>query len=415
MRKSIVYGWICALAWYYRKRNGKLVSERADEYRGIAPVSRPEGVLIWLHGVSVGESLSTLPLIAILQQHYPESTILLTSSTKSSAEVLCKRLPSGVIHQFLPLDHPLWVRRFYEHWQPTLGVWFESELWPNLCLEADCRDIPRVLLNGRMSRKSFDRWSLLPRLSRAMTTGFAAIRVQDQENYNYFHGFGATHARIGANSKDAAEKLPCDQMLFAQWQDILRYRRFWLASSTHPGEEEIVLAAHQIVRREFPDALCLVVPRHVERGQEIFTKTHQKADFLIQLDSDSVQHSADCGLYIFDILGQLGTLYRLSDLAFIGGSLVPKGGHNMREALLLRCLPIIGPHMENFSKHKTYFSGYYDEITDAESLAEAVSVYLRNPNQMQARAQSAQKLAESQSEGFVDEMLEILDSILVSP
>ena len=412
MRKSILYQCIFALGWHYRKRMGKLIVARADEYRGITAIPRPEGRLIWLHGVSVGESLSALPLITILQQQYPDTQILLTSSTKGSAEVLQGHLPAGVIHQFLPLDNLMWVQRFYDHWQPALGVWFESELWPNLCLEADARHIPRVLLNGRMSQKSFHRWSLMPRLSKAMIAGFAEIRVQNAENYTYFHSFGATHARIGASSKDAAKPLPCDQEMFDQWQKMLGNRQFWLASSTHEGEEEIVFAAHQRLRQEFPNLLCVLVPRHAERGQEILQKIKQKADFSVQLDSDSNCCDEKCGLHIFDVFGKLGVFYRLADAAFIGGSLVPKGGHNMREAMLLQCLPIVGPHLENFSKHKAYFEGHYATVTDAESLAESVAVCLRDVSETQTRAILAQEVAENQSEGFVDEVLEILEAVL---
>ena len=407
-----LYQWAFHAAWHWRKHTGKIMLERADEYRGITTIPRPEGRLIWLHGASVGESLSTLPLITLLQQQYPDVTILLTSTTRGSSEVLQASLPKGVIHQFLPLDHLKWVQRFYDHWQPELGVWFESEFWPNLCLEADQRRIPRVLLNGKISQKSFNRWSFVPSLSKAIIAGFTEIRVQDQQNYVYFYSFGATHVRIGAHSKDVAEQLPCDHALLQKWQNNTHNRPFWLATSTHADEEESVLAAHQLLRQEFPDLLCILVPRHKERGKKLLSQIQQKADFLIQLDSDSTQFNPDCGLYIFDVFGQLGTLYRLADMAFIGGSLVPEGGHNMREAILLQCLPIVGPHLENFSKHKAYFRGHYQQIFDAQSLAEAIATGLRDPNQIKERAVLAQKEAEPQSKEFAVEILEILGSVL---
>ena len=156
-------------------------------------------------------------------------------------------------------------------------------------------------------------------------------------------------------------------------------------------------------------------PRHAERGTELFHQIQQKADFLVQLDHHTTRYDPDCGLYIFDAFGKLGALHRLADMVFIGGSLIPKvGGHNMREAILLQCLPIVGPYMANFSRHKAYFSTYYSEISDAKSLADAVAVCLRDPVQTKKRAVLAQSLAESQSEGFVDEMLEVFDSVLMS-
>ncbi|NQY82474.1 MAG: 3-deoxy-D-manno-octulosonic acid transferase [Alphaproteobacteria bacterium] len=405
-------GFAWGLAWQYRQKNGKIDPFRAHEYQGCSKILRPTGTLIWIHGVSVGESVSTLPLIRALQLRFSDVRILLTSSTRSSSSVLEIELPKDVIHQYLPMDHGDWVARFYDHWQPDLGCWVESELWPNLCLEADRRNIPRVLLNGRMSVSSVHRWVFLPNLIKAMVTGFRMIRVQDQQQLGIFHSFDGMHAQVGSNLKDAASALRGDGALHEEWEQRVRGRLFWLASSTHPGEEEIVIAAHQRLKREFPELLCLLVPRHPGRGGKLLQYIRQKTDFSVQLASENKAYDPQCAVYIADALGQLGVFYRLVPMAFIGGSLVAKGGHNMREALLLRCLPIVGPNLDNFTQHKAHFAKYLTEVHDANSLAEAVAVMLRTPEEITRRADEAAEAVQTMGVGVIEEIMRDLAPLI---
>lgn len=405
--------WSCLWNWFLRKRveEQKIDPERIDEYRGISPIPRPAGSLLWIHGVSVGESVSGLPLIFALRKVYPEMHILLTTTTQTSGIVVAENLPEGVFHQYLPVDHCQWVERFFDFWSPDVGIWLESEVWPNLCWVADQKGIPRVMLNGRVSKKSQNRWSWCPGITRALMGGFSLIRVQNIHSLGFFHSLGATHAKIGADLKNAAPPLDADSNLLALWQKRVQNRSFWLAASTHRGEETMLCAAHEILRQNYPDLLCILVPRHPDRGEAVQQALQQQSHLCVTLGSKQ-NYSEQTDIFVADAMGQLGMFYRLAPFAFVGGSLVNCGGHNMREAFLLSCLPIVGPHLENFVTQKTYFEDFIVSVENVESLARAVKAKLAAPQSVERRAEQARELAIKMKEGVIEEILQDLAPLL---
>ena len=250
-----------------RVKQGKEDAARVDERLGVAGVARPEGDLVWLHGVSVGETLSLLPVVERFVKARPDLTVLVTSGTVTSAELLARRLPPGVIHQFAPVDAPGVVAAFLDHWKPSLGVFVESELWPNLVLAARDRKIPLALVSARITEKTAAGWARFPKSARELLNVFTVVMPQDDTSAARLQGLGA---RVDGqvNLKLSGAALPHDASAFTALSAAIGDRPVVVAASTHEGEEiAIVRALDHLTER-----LCLIlVPRHPERGPEIAT------------------------------------------------------------------------------------------------------------------------------------------------
>lgn len=348
-----LYTWVSPLlkpiAVYGLKKRaarGKEDSLRLSERMGHPSLKRPSGPLIWVHAVSVGESVSILPVIERLveQGHH----VLITTGTVTSAHMMAERLPKGAVHQYIPFDIPAWVNRFLDHWHPDAAVLVESELWPNLILRTHQRQIPLILLGGRMSAPSYQSWSRRSKSAKKLLSCFAYIGAQSDLDADRFAGLlGDAQVVKCMNLKLAAPPLPCDQEAFDQTFSSIGDRPVWVAASTHPGEEAILLAAHEKIQESFPGCLLILVPRHPERGQGLTTQV-QQFGMTVALRSlgDSVTEKVQ--VYIADTIGELGVWYRITDVVFVGGSLVQHGGQNPLEAARLSCVVLTGPHMENF-------------------------------------------------------------------
>lgn len=344
-----------------RARAGKEDPARLSERLGRPSVPRPPGPLAWLHGASVGESLSLLPLIDRLRAARPDLNLLVTSGTATSAELLAKRLPPGAVHQFTPLDTPAVAARFLAHWRPDLLVFVESELWPNLLLRAQALGTRLALLSARLSEGSLRNWSRTPAFARRVLGAFDLVMAQDDPT-------AAALARLGArndgrlNLKLAGDPLPVDEAALAQAREAAGGRRVLLAASTHPGEDEIALAAAPA------DALLVIVPRHPARAPDIAALTQGRGVGLRSQGDPFGAHP----VHIADTLGELGLWFRLADAALVGGSLVPGvGGHNPLEPARLATPFASGPHIDNW---RAVYEGLraadaYTPVTDVPSLA----------------------------------------------
>ena len=254
-------------AWLaYRRSRGKEDEARFGERLGRPSLPRPDGRLVWMHGASVGESLSLLPLVAQLREAFPDVHVLITSGTVTSAQLLRERLPAGVQHQFVPVDRPDAVRRFVQHWRPDLSVWVESELWPNLILETAGRGTPMLLLNGRVSRRSATRWRRAPHLSRPLLAVFDCVLAQTGADAERFRALGARNVTVQGNLKNDAPPLPADEGHVTALRRAIGGRPCWAAASTHEGEEAMIADAITTLRRNSPDLLTILAPRHPERG-----------------------------------------------------------------------------------------------------------------------------------------------------
>ena len=382
-------------AWLvYRRSRGKEDEARFGERLGRPSLPRPDGRLVWMHGASVGESLSLLPLVARLREALPDVRVLITSGTVTSAQLLRERLPAGVQHQFVPVDRPDAVRRFVQHWRPDLSVWVESELWPNLILETAARGTPMLLLNGRVSRRSATRWRRAPHLSRPLLAVFECVLAQTDADAERFRALGARNVTVQGNLKNDAPALPADDGRVAALRQAIDGRPCWAAASTHEGEEEVVAEAVSALRRSFPDLLTILAPRHPERGDAC-------ADLIESHGLATARHSnggtisPTTAVYLVDALGELGSVYRLADIAFVGGSLAPHGGHNPLEPARLDCALVTGPHTENFAEAYAALedAGAVRRVSDARTLADAVRALLVDESARAAGADAAHQAA----------------------
>jgi 3-deoxy-D-manno-octulosonic-acid transferase len=363
---------------------------------GHASAARPAAKLLWFHAASVGETNAILPLIEALRQERPELGILLTTVTVTSARIAASRLPQGAIHQFVPLDTPAFVTRFFDHWKPDVALFTESEIWPNLILEAKERGIALALLNARMSDRSFRRWLKMPGLSRALFSRFDIVLAQSEKLARRLGKLGAPKVIAAGNLKYDAPPPPIDRDELTRLRAALYGRPLFLASSTHPGEDEIVLAAHRALKPEFPRLLTIIVPRHPERGPGVAELASGMA-LVPSLRSLREPVAASTDIYVSDTIGELGLYYSLAPFAFIGGSLVPHGGQNPIEAVKLGSAVISGPHWHNFPE---VYKALSDEdgcrfVTGVDDLTATVREMLRQPESLAAlRANAEAAIAE---------------------
>jgi 3-deoxy-D-manno-octulosonic-acid transferase len=400
-----------------RLNAGREDPQRFRERFGDASATRPNGPLVWLHASSVGESLSMLSLIERLRRERPEVVILMTSGTVSSARILENRLPPGVIHQFVPVDRMSWVRRFLDHWQPDLVLWVESEFWPGVLSEVKRRAIPAMLMNARISARSWRGWRRAPWMIRRILQTFDLCMAQTELDAERLRDLGAVNIACPGNLKFAAEPLPADPDTLAALEAATAARPRWLAFSTHPGEEETIAAAHRILVRNLPDILTIIVPRHPARGPEI-ENILAASGTTVSVRSRSQLPDKNIGFLLADTMGELGVFFRLTDIAFVGGSLVPHGGQNPIEPARLGCAIVHGPHMENFLaiEGELNTAGASSVATTAEEIAREVGTLLSNAGMRQRRVAAARSVADGKF-SIMDAVFMHLDPVLnrISP
>jgi len=388
-----------------RRRRGKEDEARFAERLGVAGCARPKGPLVWVHAASIGEATSVLALIERMLDERPKLEILLTTGTVAAARLLEPRLPRRAHHQFVPADLPGAVTRFLDHWRPDLAVWVESELWPNLVLMTHRRGTPMLLLNGRLSARSHARWRLWGALARPMLGAFALCLAQDEVQAERFAELGARKVASAGDLKSAAKTLPTDTAALTELRRQIGARPLWLAASTHEGEEEIAMGVHRHLASSHPGLLTIIAPRHPARGDEIIALagTH---GLTVARRSFGEAITADIDLYLADTFGELGVFYSLAGIAFVGGSITDKGGHNPFEAARLDCAVLLGPHTANCAAMADALTGVgaAESVADGDALADAVTRLLDDTALRDRRADAAMHVA---ADG-----LETLDAVL---
>jgi 3-deoxy-D-manno-octulosonic-acid transferase len=333
----------------YRLARGKEQAGRSAERWGFAPTPRPAGRLVWLHAASVGESVSILPLVERLLAARADLNVLVTTGTVTSAELMTKRLPPRALHQFVPVDVPAAVDRFLAHWRPDLAIWVESELWP-VMLGALARDgVPAVLVNGRMSDRSFRRWRYAPWLIAPMLAAFAEVLAQSEADADRFRRLGAAQVSVPGNLKLSAPPLEADIARLDRMRALIGGRPRWLLASSHPGEEAIAGEVHRQLATRHPDLLTIVVPRHPERGTEV-VRALANSGLTVARRAAGEELTPETEIYVADTLGELGLWYRIAPVVAVGGSFVRHGGHNPLEPARLDCAILLGPDMRNFAE-----------------------------------------------------------------
>jgi 3-deoxy-D-manno-octulosonic-acid transferase len=329
-----------------RLKQGKEDPARVGERRGVSDDVRPNGPLVWIHGASVGEVLAAAALIEKLRAL--NLRILLTSGTVTSAAIVAKRFPADIIHQYVPYDSPRYVARFLDHWRPSLALFIESDLWPNLILSSAARRLPMVLINGRMSHRSFPRWRRVNATISALLGRFDICLAQSQADAERFAALGSRNVITTGNLKLDVPAPPADAAKLERLMSVTRGRPIIVAASTHPGEEDMLVDAHRALAGLFPSLLSVVVPRHPDRGAAI-ARTIGATGLRVGLRSHEELPTASTDIYVADTMGELGLFYRLAPIVFMGGSLVPHGGQNPIEAVKLGASIVHGPHVFNFS------------------------------------------------------------------
>ena len=362
---------IVLLRLWWRGRREPAYQQRVDERLGFAPVDIPMGA-VWLHSVSAGETNAIAPLVRELQQVYPQQPFLVTTMTPTGSAQVVGLLGDKVAHCYAPYDFPWAVQRFYQRLQPRLLVLMETELWPNLINVAHQRQVPVVLVNGRLSERSARGYARISALTQPMLAQLSSVACQEPEHEQRFRALGANPAGVSTLGSIKFDKaLPAEHQaqvftLTQQWQ--LAQQWVWIAASTHPGEDEIVLAAHKQLLTIVPNAMLVLVPRHPVRADDVValaSQTQLRVAKQTAHASLTDERIAQLQVLVADTMGQLQQLYGLAQVAFIGGSLVPMGGHDPIEAALCKLPMIMGPQRFNFTQVCERF-----EVAGALELAE---------------------------------------------
>lgn len=397
-KAATVLGYpLIAVCLAIRKAKGKEDLTRFPERMGYAGKPRPDGRLIWIHGASVGETLSALPLINKLSELYPAVRIMVTSGTLTSADLMAKRLPANAFHQFVPVDTPAAVKRFVDYWKPDAALWIESEFWPNLLSEIAAHKIPLILINGRVSDRSFERWRKFPAFCRELQGLFTKSFGQTDEDARRLQVLGAKDAACVGNLKFAAGDLPYDADEFAKLEKQIANRPCWIAASTHEGEEEQLAFVQNALKTK--NALMILAPRHPKRGDEI-EKLLKPAGLSVARRSRGEDIAPDTAVYLADTIGEMGLFYRLAQIAFVGGSLVAFGGQNIIEPARLGKAVVCGKYMMNFKEivAKAVAAGALTVVEDKKELAQTLDALFENEGILKSKRENARRFALNQAD-----------------
>lgn len=386
-----------------RARRGKEDSRRVDERLGVAGLPRPHGDLAWLHGVSVGETLSLLPVVERLRAERPDLTLLVTSGTVTSAELLARRLPEGVIHQYAPVDAPGAVAAFLDHWRPAVGVFVESELWPNLILAARARGVRLVLASARITERTAANWARFPASAARLLSAFDRVLPQDEASAARLRALGAgVHGQV--NLKLAGDPLPHDPAAFTRLSAAIGDRPVVVAASTHSGEEIAVVRALD----RLADRLCLIlVPRHPDRAEEIGVALRRDGYRFAQR-SIGQPLTGETDLYLADTLGEMGLFLRLADVVVMGGSFAPAidkppvGGHNPLEPARLGKPAVTGPDDANWRDVTRHLvdAGGLARVETLGNLPGVIGPLLADPAAARAMGEAARRAAADAGSGL---------------
>ncbi|MGI3776593.1 MAG: 3-deoxy-D-manno-octulosonic acid transferase [Janthinobacterium lividum] len=383
-----------------RVARGREVAGRLAERRGVEAAPRPEGVLLWVHAASVGETASVMPVLAALPGWV---SVLLTTATVTGGALAERRfgelrLGGRMVHRFAPLDVPAWGARFLDHWRPDAAAFVESELWPNLLRACRARGIPTALVNGRLSERSARGWGRAPGLARHVLAGFDLVAAQSEEDAARLRGLGAREVGVPGNLKYAAPPLPVDEAALAGMRAALGGRAAWLAASTHPGEEAVVLAVHRVLAGEHAGVVTIVAPRHPDRGEEVARALAAEGGVVVARHGAGEGPPTEGGVWVFDALGELGTLFALAGVVVMGNSLAGEGGgHNPLEPARAGCAVATGPLVANFTAvvARLREAGALHVADGPEGIAAWVDGMLRDPVARRAAGEAGRQAADA--------------------
>ncbi|MEP7455910.1 lipid IV(A) 3-deoxy-D-manno-octulosonic acid transferase [Phyllobacterium sp. SB3] len=377
----------------FRASKGKEERGRQGERYGVASVARPSGPLVWVHAASVGETSAVTPLVeAIVEMGIH---VVLTTGTVTSAKMVQDRLGDRVIHQYVPLDLKPAVDRFLTHWQPDLAVICESEIWPMTILELGTRRVPQVLVNGRLSDRSFTAWHKRASIAEALFENLAHVVAQSDVDGERFRTLGARPVTVSGNLKVDTAIPPVDNSQLATLQGMIGSRKTWAAISTHQGEEEIVSQVHQMLKARHRDLLTILVPRHPDRAAEVAAQIEAMGmKVALRSRNDPIEPETD--IFIGDTIGDMGLYLRMAEIAFVGRSLTAQGGQNPLEPAMLKSAILSGRNVQNFrdSYQRLIKNGAAKLVRDKDMLAGAVNYLFNNPAERQVMIDAGLKTVE---------------------
>ncbi|MDF1628631.1 MAG: lipid IV(A) 3-deoxy-D-manno-octulosonic acid transferase [Alcanivoracaceae bacterium] len=366
---------------------------------------------VWVHAASVGEMLAAAPMIEALLQRYPDTPLLITTTTPTGSERVQALFGNRVRHVYWPWDTPCVLRRFWHAFNPRLVILLETELWPNLLAAAAARRVPVMLVNGRLSERSHRRYRRLSRLMRPMLASLEALAVQTPAEAERFVDLGANRQRVTVTGNVKFD-IALDDALAdsaARLREDLGQRPIWIAASTHPGEDEVMLAAHKRLREQQPDALLVLVPRHQERFAQVAEQVLASGHTMARRSLEQLP-APQTAVYLADTMGELLMLYGVADIAFVAGSLAPIGGHNLLEPALWSKPVISGPVLHNFTLIAELLdaAGGHRVVRDAEQLGALLGELFSDPQRRQQMGDRARQVVE-QHGGALAKLLEVLE------
>lgn len=399
---------------YIKKRIkiGKEDPNRLNERLGQPKLPRPEGKLIWMHGASVGETISMLPLIDKILKEDKNIHVMVTSGTVTSADVMSKRLPERAFHQYIPIDNPKFVKNFIQHWQPDLALWFEAELWPSLISEIHKNKIPLVLVNGRIADKAFKHWKMFKFFSKEMLDCFDLCLGQSKEDTRRLNAIGAKDAQYLGNLKYAGFNPPVDADKKQNIVNQIGDRPLWGVISTHNNEEEQIGQYIAEMKKQIPNLFTLIAPRHPQRGVTIQEQL-SKLGLNTALRSKNEPIEAKTDVYIADTIGEVGIWYDIAPIIFIGGSLIPHGGQNFIEPCRFHDAVFVGPNTQNFTEatERATEAQAITQVKDAKELTQKVVSLLQNANELKDKQEKAYLWAQSEAQ-VLDGIVKVIKEYL---
>lgn len=381
---------------YFRVIKGKEDKERYKEKLGFYKILRPEGKLIWFHAASIGEFNAILPIILFVAQKHK---LLLTTVTLTAAKIAKANLPQNAIHQFMPFDSIVCVKRFLKYWHPDLIIWTESEIWPNIILESKAK---KILINARISEKSFQRWNYFKKFASQILNQFSLILAQSEETKNHLKKLGFPNAEFLGNLKYVANNFNYNKQELEHIKTQTKDRLIIMAASTHPGEEVMMGGIYSSLKKKYPNILTIIAPRHVERAQAVL---NDLVGMKIVLRSKKEEIDQKTDILLVDTIGEFGLFYRLSKIVCMGGSW-KKIAHSFLEPAKLGNLIIIGPNIDNSREIAESFIKEEAAILalNEKEISQAIENYLLFPEQSQKIIDSATNI--------VEEMNQVKDKVI---
>jgi len=393
---------------------GRSFSQRFGRYGADLP-AEPR---CWIHAVSVGEAAAAVPLVEAIARRWPELSVLMTTVTPTGARVVADRLRGTVAHRYFPLDLPGPVRRALDAVRPRFFIGMETELWPNFLRALARRGVPAMIANGRISDRSFRRYHRVRFLTARMLRDIAVFAMQSQEDARRIIALGAPPGRVVVTGNLKTDLTPAEAGGEAVWQQLLGLATnepVWIAGSTHRGEETVVLDAYTRLRRRYPDLVLLLAPRHPERVPEVERLAADRQLATVRR-SELPASREGAPVIVLDTVGELAKIYSVASVVFVGGSLVPTGGHNMLEPALLRKPVLYGPHTTNFreSAELLLAAGGAVLVDEPERLEPRVAELLADPAR-RSRMGEAGLHAVIGRQGALKQTMELVERHLVAP